>query len=396
MGEILINQLFAGSYLSEGENIGHEIINLFQDDDGNNYLFITKNGIVKNHDVESVVFVQNIKARETMEVIMKAVGLTPVNKDEINSITYAGVRLVDIFKKNIYHGDKDMVDVFDMVTYKAKKIFFPRSDKKIILTVDSNYKNKNSTVVFIGDNREKIVGQSMRTYLSNKSSLKDYESMKKIINDINLWEKESSVTKLKPNGHFNNLNVSFLEIIRKENDEVIMSNLLAYYFRYNPKMFLEFSKEVLNIDDFHDDYEIVRESEGNIDLFIKGSSKVIVIENKIKSGLNGKEDNGTTQLDKYYNYTTEYVRKHKLLEANFYIFLPNYSEIELSEEMKKIYRIIRYKDIYEFFAHNAVEYMDDKYFADFLKAVKNQTMRLSELRFSIMKSRFLEQINRRM
>ncbi len=114
-----------------------------------------------------------------------------------------------------------------------------------------------------------------------------------------------------------------------------MLNLLAYYFRYNPKMFLEFSKEVLNIDDFHDDYEIVRESEGNIDLFIKGSSKVIVIENKIKSGLNGKEDNGTTQLDKYYNYTTEYVRKHKLLEANFYIFLPNYSEIELSEEMKK-------------------------------------------------------------
>ena len=94
MGEILINQLFAGSYLSEGENIGHEIINLFQDDDGNNYLFITKNGIVKNHDVESVVFVQNIKARETMEVIMKAVGLTPVNKDEITisdgKILYVG------------------------------------------------------------------------------------------------------------------------------------------------------------------------------------------------------------------------------------------------------------------------------------------------------------------
>lgn len=132
MGEILINQLFAGSYLSEGENIGHEIINLFQDDDGNNYLFITKNGIVKNHDVESVVFVQNIKARETMEVIMKAVGLTPVNKDEINSITYAGVRLVDIFKKNIYHGDKDMVDVFDMVTYKAKKFFSHVVIKKIL------------------------------------------------------------------------------------------------------------------------------------------------------------------------------------------------------------------------------------------------------------------------
>ena len=30
--EILINQLFAGRYLDEGENIGHEVINLFKDD----------------------------------------------------------------------------------------------------------------------------------------------------------------------------------------------------------------------------------------------------------------------------------------------------------------------------------------------------------------------------
>ncbi len=29
MGEILINQLFAGAYLHEGTNIGHEVINLF-------------------------------------------------------------------------------------------------------------------------------------------------------------------------------------------------------------------------------------------------------------------------------------------------------------------------------------------------------------------------------
>ena len=34
--EILINQLFAGRYLDEGENIGHEVINLFKDDKGDN------------------------------------------------------------------------------------------------------------------------------------------------------------------------------------------------------------------------------------------------------------------------------------------------------------------------------------------------------------------------
>ncbi len=40
--ELLINQLFAGRYLDEGENIGHEVINLFKDDEGNNNLFITE------------------------------------------------------------------------------------------------------------------------------------------------------------------------------------------------------------------------------------------------------------------------------------------------------------------------------------------------------------------
>lgn len=36
--EILISVLFSGTYLDEGSNIGHEIINFFPDDDGNRYL----------------------------------------------------------------------------------------------------------------------------------------------------------------------------------------------------------------------------------------------------------------------------------------------------------------------------------------------------------------------
>lgn len=66
MKEILINQLFAGAYLSEATNIGHEVINLFKDDNDNNYLFITPHGKINGHDVDKVVFVQNIKARETI------------------------------------------------------------------------------------------------------------------------------------------------------------------------------------------------------------------------------------------------------------------------------------------------------------------------------------------
>lgn len=36
--DILISVLFSGTYLDEGKNIGHEIINFFPDDNGNRYL----------------------------------------------------------------------------------------------------------------------------------------------------------------------------------------------------------------------------------------------------------------------------------------------------------------------------------------------------------------------
>ena len=54
-----------------------------------------------------------------------------------------------------------------------------------------------------------------------------------------------------------------------------------------------------------------------------------------------------------------------------------------------------YSEIYEFFRNNAAEYLSDKYFPDFLRGLKNQTMTYSELRFSIMRSRFIEKINQR-
>lgn len=39
--EILLNIMYNGGYLqSENQNIGHEVINLFQSDNGNNYIYV--------------------------------------------------------------------------------------------------------------------------------------------------------------------------------------------------------------------------------------------------------------------------------------------------------------------------------------------------------------------
>lgn len=395
MGEILINQLFAGSYLQEGTNIGHEVINLFRDDNNDNYLFITPSGIVKDHEVDAVLFVQNIKARETMEVVMRAEGLTNTTLDDIKKIFYAGVSITDIFSKNLYHGEMDATPIDIMATYHADTVKFPKKGKRIIITVDVNYvaEDGNSIMILLDPDKTRIVGQGMRTYLSSESYPVMYEKVLDILNDESLWEQDNDTQRLVSDGSAVRSGISFLEIIRKENDELIMSNLLAYYFNYNHSMFAKFVDEILGINDFSTSFEIIRESQNNIDLWIRDANHIIVIENKIKSGINGKHDDGTTQLNKYYEYTEKIKEEAGVEEACYYIFAPNYNDITIDETVSNIYKIIYYSDIYDFFRRNAAEFINDKYFSDFLGGLKNQTMTYSELRFSIMRSRFLEKIN---
>ena len=45
--EIIINKMYVGGYLSEGDNIGHEIINLYKADDGENYIYLNSQGTIE-------------------------------------------------------------------------------------------------------------------------------------------------------------------------------------------------------------------------------------------------------------------------------------------------------------------------------------------------------------
>ena len=44
--EIIINKMYVGDYLSEGDNIGHEIINLYKADNGKNYIYLNSQGAI--------------------------------------------------------------------------------------------------------------------------------------------------------------------------------------------------------------------------------------------------------------------------------------------------------------------------------------------------------------
>lgn len=397
--EILVNQLFAGTYLDEGMNIGHEVINLFRDDNGENYIYITPGGSVdiKAHPVKSVIFVRSIKGKTTVEVIAKAEELT---EPELlpSEIKYAGISIEQVFSGNIYHGETNAGRCF---TFKAGKMRVPKAGRRIILTLDDDFESDDDSIylVKLHSNFKVITPQSARKYYSLQEDPDAYLGLQELLEDDGCWEPNNTTQKLIADNTMRVLGPTFLEIIRKDNDELTFSNLLGYYFQYNKTVFQKFVKEVLGVDDFSLCFDVVRESNENIDLWIEGDRHVLVIENKIKSGVNGLKDDNYSQLNKYQEYTEERIADAKDVEykkeSHYFIFTPDYNRLDITKyRLKKPYKIVNYSEIYRFFCKNAVNFVGEKYFADFLRALQKHTMSLSELNFSIMRSRFLEKINR--
>ncbi|MGT2960611.1 PD-(D/E)XK nuclease family protein [Streptococcus caballi] len=93
----------------------------------------------------------------------------------------------------------------------------------------------------------------------------------------------SEVVEPQTNPYFN-----FLNIIRQEDSELAFSNMFAYFFNINRIAFSRFAKKVLSVE-IQTDFTIEREKK-NIDLLICDKNNVIVIENKIKSSINGIND----------------------------------------------------------------------------------------------------------
>ena len=411
--ELLINQLFAGRYLDEGENIGHEVINLFKDDEGNNNLFITPSGQIKDHHVTNILFVRNISSRTTVEVICLAKDVFTIEDEKIKKIRYAGFSLEQIFSSNTYHGDIDTVT--QHVTFRSKQISIPLN--RIFITLDENFKFDGATVIYLKSERKVIIPQPMREYYSEKKDAKAYQQLTNdLIRNPLIWNKTNATNVLIPDGIAHNQSPSFLEVIRKEDDENIFSNLLSYFFEYSYSSFQKFAKDILKINDMGASFELVREKavgkvEDNpsdkpkrrgkerIDIWIESEDDIIVIENKIKSGINSivNEEQGkqSSQLNSYYAYASEVARKSQKA-VHFYILAPDYAKFDLNHfgaDIKDNFKIINYSEAYNFFVKESATYIADRAFPDFVRGLKRHTLPLSELQFDTMRTRLLRRIS---
>jgi hypothetical protein len=393
---ILLNNLFNGEYVKE--KVGGEIINLYQSDNGSYYVYINPYGNIEkkwDNKVKYVLFVRTVrngyvkvigKAQIEKQISLNAKfdkdnnEIDPVQKHYIDEhrVMYGGAPISSLGSWSKY-----------FITFKAKAIYKPKVD--IYLSTEENNKLDLYENTYILSGVKKIANQSQKLYIENDHQNKNYLALEAMINQAEFWDEEP-VGKVNIDGDIED-KVSFLSIVKKENDELVNSNLLAYFLQNNSHFWASFAKYVLKITD--DDIikgkpKITRESIGNIDLFIEVGNCVIVIENKIKSGISGHSSDGYSQLEKYIKKAEEYLNFRGVNSSiKYFLLRPNYNN-----ENYKVYNDgVRYSEVKYSEIYNIIKDINgDFYFEELKKVVKKHSAEYDNELYEIMNERFIEQI----
>lgn len=418
MEEVLINHMYSGNYLESG-NLGHEVINLFQCDNGNHYIYAMSTGdydtkrhyntikkviLVRNvdqhkaeilaiADVEEDIFARQVgdpskyKMLPSVEKLVTKDYMNSQNKDSAtkarietykkvhdcqkkyiddNSITYGGVKLYNLFAKNNTAASGHSI----YLTFKVKNF---RKPKETVYLCDNQLDTSKEQHFFKMESKERMCGASVATF----ENLNDGEIQKLI--DSDYWEENDSSQKV----DVSNITIkstSLLNIIKKNNDEITYSNWIAYYLKNDKELLKKFIVHFTGKESSFENIEIIRESKENIDIYYEDTQSIFVFENKIKSSINGtqkkngvsEEEKEFSQLEKYYDFAEEESKRvQPKKKTKYFLLLPNYaykneSKLEGYKHFDK-YEIIRYSELWKFFNANKSNL---PYYTDFLNALE--------------------------
>lgn len=420
MTKILLNKVFVGEYLDK--NIGHEAVCLFKADNGEHYIYVTPYGEVsKTNELKEndyILLVRSGIQKKFLEVIGYATGLECIcskeflkcksnNKnDKIEAqkewiknvnIRYGGALLTEILEsKNTKKSDgTEYKKTAFYTSFRAKKVKLAK--EKIYITRDKEEKEKDGEYENICYIPYTFTRNTQYLYDGlllgkNKDKVK-LEKLIKVIENDKFWDDNIKKIYLKAEDFeclVKNENLSFMKIIGKQNDELAFSNWISYWLDEDRELLAKFCQNFTNTEIDKENTRIFREYE-NIDIYIKDDKNAIVIENKIKSGINSiKQDEETneltSQLDKYYGVAKEKDNEGKEREVKCILLLPNHHNIvkeyatEISEKIYKTskdieYKILTYADIYGFFKKY---FENNKSKTDFEEAMRKEFLKALE------------------
>ena len=414
--EIVLNLMYNGRYLKDDNNIGYEIINLYKSDSDENYIYLLPYGFYnkKHTDIETILLVRKLDNLPVLEILGKATGLEkvyiPGSKENIakqkqlaSTISYGGVSIKDIFRESNYQ------ETF--ISFKARSVVRPA--KKLYIGYSREIEEDKHQLPTDGDmvtiHTVGLPKQAQKQYFHISDDPLNYETLYKIIEEQNNWCDGDSVKKLHINKSLEDkLKQNFFDICGIADRELAFSNILGHFITKYPELMVEFGKgKGIDIDLYDGkSLEVIRESESNIDLLIKTQSHIIVVENKIRSGINGmdeREDIAFSQLDKYYNYIQEeYVEKGDSRKTLFVVLRPDYSNVDLLKYQatlpsQETYYDLKYSELYKFLQNKITlePYKSDLYLNEYLLAIKKHSQEHYEDQFEIMTKKFQRVIMKR-
>lgn len=441
--EIMLNKSFIGSWGLESEdNIPHEIINRYRSDGGKVFLYVPPYGGLGNeHEVRDILITSDWHDNTT-EVYYWATDLRKLHNggkkpkdfgDQVlkdlskiirgkESLYNLGTPKKDDIKYEIKYGgayldeikmSSDTVeDLVFPLTFEAGKIYKPKSRLFITwgnakgelpqgkhITIASDYKYQRQTGYL---DREDAHNKELVDWLDGPKD--------------NSWQ-EIDLPKVPDNVPLCQNRNTFVKLIHKEYDETTYTNLL-FHFLSLPGIFRRFAKQVLKIEPLSENYTVNREvalkscadsvtqetkeKDGRIDLVVTGCNDVsrdgirdvIVIENKLRSGLNGiDKHNSISQLTTYHKYIE---RKYEASERFYFLLEPNYNDIDIARfdsNAKDSYKVRKYSEVYAFFNSIRDELRETelgKYSDDFVDALSIHAMTMEDT----VNCRFIKAIRR--
>ena len=338
---IVLNRMYTGSYLST--NLGHEVINMFQADNGNHYLYLNSKGnfTERGKEVGTMLLVRGI-GKGRVEVVGMAKNLRPVEsacctlprdlgrinesvrekqKTFLTDVKYGKVPILDIF------GEKGQQSVYVSYWVEGKDFYTPKPGNRLILKFPSSKEGttieKDSDII-IEINNHNFASTSLHQFILEEDEGNDFSSLTEICNNEKLWEVKNNIV-INKCVDFEEYEISLFDICQIQDDENRFSNALAYFVNKYPKLLSKFLQAYLKDNDLVEIESVTREEDakvnkdnqlwnrptgGRIDILIRTKKYYIIIENKIGSGI--IENDGITQLQRYYNYV-EYLREEELV-----------------------------------------------------------------------------------
>lgn len=416
---IVLNRMFAGEFLND--HIGHEIVNLYKDDSGRNYVYIQPYGTFERSHagrIGSVLMVRGIPGKGALEVLGLATelediydpSLSPARQWEIHEqflrtqqVSYGGVSLLDIFDRSKEMPEKQPV----YVSMRAGKVMRPNRPVYIVYGETDTIGNSNAVIVLLPHTNQAKC--SLKQYFDAKNP--DYAVLNSLLEMRDLWT--VSTEPVTNAGWQEVKDDNFFDICGVADYELAFSNALAYYIDKYPELFIEFLNTRLNIK-LSKPLTCLREWK-NIDILIEDDDEIVVIENKITSKINGiiVKDGAlvATQLKKYYvialdraagEYLDKEATQKKTLrlqpkKVTCFILTPDYNPICMDEYdtegfvCKQHYKQLFYSELYHFLKGRHPE---DMYFQEFLKGMEKHTKLYHDDLFADTKAKFIKQIKR--